>query len=186
MDSTSANFKSSDLARFDQQFGLPDPPSFKKLGQDGSANLPAADPSGLWEKEEALDVEWAHAIAPGAGIILIECNTYGLGSLVSGVKTAASLPGVSVVSMSFGSSEFTTEKLYDSAFTTPSGHQGVTFVAAAGDSGSPGEYPACSPNVLAVGGTSLYLNGDNTYQSESIGPAAEVARARMRVNRAIR
>jgi subtilase family serine protease len=42
----------------------------------------------------------------------------------------------------------------------------VTFVASTGDSGSPGEYPACSPNVVAVGGTSLYVNGNNTYQSE--------------------
>ena len=64
VDSTSPNFKSSDLARFDLRFGLPDPPSFEKLGQDGTANLPAADPTGVWEVEEALDVEWAHAIAP--------------------------------------------------------------------------------------------------------------------------
>ena len=166
VDSTSASFESSDLARFDQCFGLPDPPSFEKLGQDGSANLPAVDTSGLWEKEEAMDVEWRHAIAPGASVVLIECNTVGFGDLMSGVKTAASLPGVSVVSMSFGSPEFASEKCYDDTFITPSGHQGVTFVASTGDCGSPGEYPACSPNVLAVGGTTLYLNGDNTYQSE--------------------
>ena len=82
-------------------------------------------------------------------------------------ETAASLPGVSVVSMSFGSSEFSYEKDYDSAFTTPCGHEGVTFVASTGDSGSPGEYPAFSPNVVAVGGTSLQLNADSTYQSET-------------------
>ena len=69
--------------------------------------------------------------------------------------------------MSFGSSEFASEQSFDGDFTTPSGHQGVTFVASTGDSGSPGEYPACSPNVMAVGGTSLYVNGDNTYQSEA-------------------
>ena len=107
--------------------------------------------------EEALDVEWAHAIAPGASIVLIECNSAGLQDLLdAGARTAASLPGVSVVSMSFGSSEFASEQSFDGDFTTPSGHQGVTFVASTGDSGSPGEYPACSPNVMAVGGTSLY------------------------------
>ncbi len=168
VDSTSANFKNSDLAQFDKLFGLPDPPSFEKLGQDGSANLPGVDPTGEWEVEEALDVEWAHAIAPGASIVLIECNSGGLQDLLdAGARTAASLPGVSVVSMSFGSSEFASEQSFDGDFTTPSGHQGVTFVASTGDSGSPGEYPACSPNVMAIGGTSLYVNGDNTYQSEA-------------------
>ncbi len=167
VDSTSANFKNSDLAQFDKLFGLPDPPSFKKLGQDGSTDLPGTDPSGEWEMEEALDVEWAHAIAPAASIVLIECDSAGLESLLNGgVITAASLPGVSVVSMCFGSSEFASEQSFDGDLTTPSGHQGVTFVASTGDSGSPGEYPACSPNVVAVGGTSLYVNGNNTYQSE--------------------
>jgi hypothetical protein len=69
--------------------------------------------------------------------------------------------------MSFGSSEFASEQSFDGDFTTPSGHQGVTFVASTGDCGSPGEYPACSPSVMAIGGTSLYVNGDNTYQSEA-------------------
>ncbi len=168
VDSTSANFKNSDLAQFDKLFGLPDPPSFEKLGQDGSTNLPGTDPTGEWEVEEALDVEWAHAIAPAASIVLIECNGAGLESLLNdGTRTAASLPGVSVVSMCFGSSEFTGEQSFDGDLTTPSGHQGVTFVASTGDCGSPGEYPACSPNVVAVGGTSLYLNGDNSYQTEA-------------------
>ena len=69
--------------------------------------------------------------------------------------------------MSWGSSEFNGESFYDSNFTTPAGHQGVTFVASTGDQGSPGEYPAYSPNVLAVGGTSLYLNAGGSYESES-------------------
>ena len=162
------NFATSDLAMFDKQFGLPDPPSFTKLNEFGGTTLPGTDPSNSWEMEEALDVEWAHAIAPNASIVLIECNTAGLGDLLNaGAKTAASLPGVSVVSMSFGTSEFGSgESSYDSNFTTPAGHQGVTFLASTGDSGSPGEYPAYSPNVVAVGGTSLKLNGDNSYQSE--------------------
>ena len=77
--------------------------------------------------------------------------------------------GVSVVSMSWGSSEFSGEAGYDKNFTTPAGHTGVTFVAAAGDNGADGgaQWPASSPNVLSVGGTSLSLNSNNTISSES-------------------
>ncbi len=83
LNSTDPNWSTSDLAQFDAQFGLPDPPSFTKVNQNGStSNLPGTDPSGptsqsgsgSWELEEALDVEWAHVIAPGASIILVECN----------------------------------------------------------------------------------------------------------------
>ena len=67
-----AGFSTSDLAKFDQQYGLPDPPSFVKLDESGgTGHLPGIDPAGAgmpgnWEQEEALDVEWAHAIAPAA------------------------------------------------------------------------------------------------------------------------
>jgi subtilase family serine protease len=60
------------------------------------------------------------------------------------------------------------EATYDSYLTTPAGHQGVTFVASTGDYGTADpEYPAFSPNVVAVGGTSLLLNGDASYNSET-------------------
>jgi hypothetical protein len=172
--STDSQFSSSDLARFDQQFNLPDPPSFLKLNQNGSpSNLPGTDPSGAgnpngnWEYEEALDVEWAHAIAPGANIILVECNSSSAQDLYAGVAMAASLPGVSSVSMSWGDGEFGGEGSYDSYFQTPSGHQGVTFVAGSGDGGSPGIYPAYSSHVVAVGGTSLWLGSDGSYPGET-------------------
>ena len=93
--------------------------------------------------------------------------------MMTAVATAASQPGVSVVSMSWGFTEGRAvfqadEALYDQVLTTPAGHQGVTFVASTGDYGAANpEYPAFSPNVVAVGGTSLYLNGDNSYQSET-------------------
>ena len=172
VDSTSAGFSSSDLARFDQEYGLPDPPSFTKFNESGNTSaLPGTDPvapgtSGDWEEEEALDVEWAHAIAPGAAIDLVEASTDNGSDLYQAVVAAASLPGVSVVSTSWGSPEFAGEQAFDHDFTTPAGHQGVTFVASSGDAGSPGLYPAYSPNVLAVGGTSLTLNADGSYGSE--------------------
>jgi hypothetical protein len=92
---------------------------------------------------------------------------------MASVKLAASLPGVSVVSMSWGFTErqlvsAEDEALYDTYLTTPAGHQGVTFVASTGDYGTANpEYPAFSSNVVAVGGTSLLVNADGTYQGET-------------------
>jgi hypothetical protein len=172
VDSSAPGFGASDLAHFDQQYGIPAPPNFFKLNEYGGTILPGTDPAGAgsargnWELEEALDVEWAHAIAPAAGIVLVECNSANSTDMYRGVTTAAATPGVSVISMSWGSSEYGAEQSYDGTFTTPVGHQGVTFVAATGDAGSPGQYPAISPNVVAVGGTSLVLNPDNSYHSE--------------------
>ncbi len=142
-----------------------------QAGQAGSP--PSTDPSGVgtdnWEVEAALDVEWAHAIAPGAQIILVEANSQSLSDLMAAVGTAAAQPGVSVVTMSWGFPEGQSvfaadEANYDSVFNVP----GVTFLASTGDYGtSDPEYPAFSPNVVAVGGTSLTLNSDNSYNSET-------------------
>lgn len=168
-----AGFATSDLARFDQAFGLPAPPSFIKLGEYGTGVLPGTDPAGAgnpagnWETEEALDVEWAHALAPQANLVLVEANSSSSADLYQGVSTAKGLAGVTVVSMSWGSSEYQSELTFDGVFTTPAGHTGVTFVAATGDSGSPGEYPAYSPNVAAAGGTTLTLSSGGGYGSES-------------------
>ena len=171
---------------FDNQFGLTDsgPTLYNQYGpassfltvlnQNGqSTPLPATDPSGPgtdnWEVEESLDVEWAHAIAPGAQIVLVEANSQSLSDLMTAVATAAGQPGVSVVSMSWGFAEGQSvfaadEANYDSTFNVP----GVTFVASTGDYGAADpEYPAFSPNVVAVGGTSLNLNADNSYNSET-------------------
>jgi hypothetical protein len=88
-------------------------------------------------------------------------------NLLNGVGTAASLPGVSAVSMSWGTDEFWNEGNADLYFRTPVGHQGVTFIASTGDSGMTGAgYPATSPDVLSVGGTSLTLS-NGAYSSES-------------------
>ena len=171
---------------FDSQFGLTDsgPTLYDQYGdassfltvinQSGQTNsLPSTDPSGAgtdnWEVEEALDVEWAHAMAPGAQIILVEANSQSLSDLMAAVATAAAQPGVSVVSMSWGFPEgqavfAADEANYDSVFNVP----GVTFLASTGDYGvADPEYPAFSPNVVAVGGTSLNLNADNSYNSET-------------------
>jgi hypothetical protein len=157
----------NDLAQFDAAFGLPALPSFSKVAQNGSTLYPGVDPSGSWETEEALDVEWAHALAPAANILLVEANNSSFSNLNAAVDYARHQPGVSVVSMSYGGAEFSGEAGYDGLYTTPAGHAGVTFVAAAGDSGAPPIYPAASPNVVAVGGTTLSLGAANAYAGET-------------------
>ena len=171
------NFINSDLAKFDAQFGLPDPPSFTKLDQNGGTNYPAVDPDGFWEQETSLDVEWAHAIAPKANLVLIEAasgnvDAVSFTALMTAVNTARNLPNVSVISMSFGFPESSirswfgqgAEVNYDQLFTTPTGHGGITYVAASGDTGYPGCYPAYSPNVLAIGGTKLTITNGNASE----------------------
>jgi subtilase family serine protease len=157
----------SNLATFDATYGIAAPPSFTQVNESGGTSLPAASPS--WGLEESLDVEWAHAIAPGAKIILVEASSSNLTDLLTGVNYARNVPGVSVVSMSWGASEFSGESSYDSYFTTPAGHTGVTFVASSGDSGSAGapEWPSISSNVLAVGGTQLTTDVAGDYEGET-------------------
>jgi hypothetical protein len=182
-----------DLQAFDQQYKLPTP-NFQVFNQYGNnitlenldlsgnpgpdpipANAPTGDPLGGWGSEISMDVEWAHAIAPGAAIDLIECNSDATPDgqispdLYAGVAIAAGLLNVSVVSCSFGASQTTTESMHDPVFTTPAGHPGVTFVVGAGDSGSPGLYPGSSPNVVSVGGTNLVINDDGSHSESAWG-----------------
>jgi subtilase family serine protease len=151
----------SDLETFDRSFGIPDPPSFTILKQSGTV------PNSQWASETALDVEWAHAIAPGARIVLGEARSESLSDLVAEVDVVADQPGVSVVSMSWSAGEWSSESSFDNNFTTPAGHQGVTYVASSGDSGAGAYWPASSPNVLSVGGTSLMVNADGSYARET-------------------
>jgi subtilase family serine protease len=154
----------SDLHAFDLQFGLADP-VLTKVNQTGGTSLPT--PNAGWAGEIALDVEWDHAIAPGATILLVEANSDSLTDLFSAVRFAAAQTGVAAVSMSWGTNEFSGETSFDSTFVTPAGHSGVVFVGASGDSGAPIEYPTASPNVLSVGGTTLHVDAQGNYQGET-------------------
>ena len=150
----------SDLNTFDTEFKLPST-TISVVNETGGSSLPAADSTGGWEMEESLDVEWAHAMAPGANITLVEASSASDSDLLTAVKYASQ--HANVVSMSWGSSEFSGETSYDSDFSAP----GVAFVVASGDSGAPAEWPAASPNVLAVGGTSLTLSSSGGWGSET-------------------
>jgi hypothetical protein len=158
----------SDVHTFDAAMGINDNFSLSVVSQTGGSVKSLATDAG-WAEETALDVEWAHAIAPKAKILLVEANTASLGNLLSAVDFARHAAGVSVVSMSWGSDEFRSETSFDKYFTTPAGHQGVTFVAASGDNGSwwGPSWPSSSSNVLAVGGTSLNINASGGIGSET-------------------
>jgi hypothetical protein len=161
----------TDLAAFDSAMNLPAPPSFEVVDENGNTVNPAttaAPPSSAASStlfEIDLDVEWSHAVAPDADIVLVEAASLDNSDLTTAIQTAAGLPGVSVVSMSFTSST----ALSQSTFTTPSGHAPVTFIASSGDSGQGTYYPAALPNVLAVGGTTLQVaDSTDDYQSETL------------------
>jgi subtilase family serine protease len=149
----------SDLNTFATQFGLPACTTangcFTKIFSNGT---PPGD-SG-WGVESSLDVEWAHAIAPQAKILLIESyDAYGLYDAVS--FAIAQHP--SVISLSWGSSEFSSETYYDPMFQSSP----VPIVAASGDSGNGVWYPAASPYVVGAGGTQISLDKNGNYVSET-------------------
>ena len=150
----------SDLASYRSFFGLPACPAgsvssqattcvFEKVNQSGGTTYPSSNAS--WSTEIALDVEMVSAICPKCQILLVEANSNFLSDLGSAVNEAVSL-GANVVSNSYGGSEYSTENADSAAYFV---HQGVAVVASSGDSGFGVEFPAASPFVTAVGGTSL-------------------------------
>jgi subtilase family serine protease len=140
-----------DLGVFSTQFGLPACTTangcFKKVSQTGTTSYPRAN-SG-WALEISLDIQWAHAIAPGAKILLVEAASNSFTNLLAAEDYAAA--HAKYVSNSWGGGESSGETGYDSHFVKT----GVSFFVSAGDAGLPAEYPSSSPNVISVGGTLL-------------------------------
>lgn len=153
----------SDLKVFNDAFGLPD-------AQVTIVNLGGDVTNATWASESAMDVQWAHALAPGASILMVEAASDSADDVLAAVDVARTAPGVVAVSMSFGFTETAGQHAYDDQFTTPPGHGGITFISASGDHGAEGGamYPASSPNVLGVGGTSLILDATGAVQSETV------------------
>lgn len=153
----------SDLGGFSGQFGLPACTTvngcFKKVDQTGGSSYPAVD-SG-WALEISLDVQWAHAIAPGAKILLVEANSATFSDLLTAEQYATA--HAQYVSNSWGGQESLFEVLYDSYFSRP----GVSVFASSGDSGLPAAYPSASPNVISVGGTTLHFDSSNNFTGET-------------------
>jgi hypothetical protein len=179
-----------DLAVFDHTFGLPAPPSFTILNQNGTPSLTNVPLSGRssFGLEEDVDIEWAHAIAPAANIVLFEANSNSFLDLGAADLTAANpatytnigVPAAGVVSNSFFAPEGpnaatqvaqSSEQLLDGEFFQPISAKGnVSLVTISGDAGNQ-SYPGTSPYVLSVGGTALSVQTDKkgnvTYGSET-------------------
>jgi subtilase family serine protease len=149
----------TDLAVFSKQFNLPCNNCFTKVNQTGGKSYPKADPG--WALEISLDVQWAHAVAPGANILLVEANSPSFTNLMAAEDYAKN--HAQYVSNSWGGPEFSGESAYDSHFSQP----GVSFFVSAGDDGTPAEYPSSSPNVISVGGTTLHFNSSGAYTGET-------------------
>lgn len=161
----------SDLNVYSKQFGLPlcnsANPCFQKVNQSGSASGPFPRTDAGWSLEIALDVEVAHAICPNCKILLVEAESNSLANLAASVNTAAKL-GANEISNSYGGSEYSSE-----ANVTAYNHPGVAVTVASGDNGYGSfGFPAASPSVITVGGTTLTLGAGNTYGSESVWSGA--------------
>jgi hypothetical protein len=147
----------SDVEHFDAQFGLP-PIDLTVETPDGTG---ATD--GGWGLETAMDVEWIHALAPQAAVVLVEAHDGSFAALFRAVDAAAELHP-DAISMSWGiPEEFTDETYYDAHCKVADS----LCVVASGDYGFPGSYPAYNPAVLSVGGTTLQLGTDGSVTSET-------------------
>ena len=169
----------AELTAFNQKFGLP-ACTLKSIASTSSLPLPSASTTTCelsvvyatanatmtsavpaydagWASEIALDVQWAHATAPLARIVLIEAPDSSMNNMVGAIRLANAM-GPGIVSMSFGSLEGNWTSSVDSAFTAAN----MTYLAATGDTGASVQWPAVSPNVVAVGGTTLTYSGSGT------------------------
>jgi subtilase family serine protease len=157
VDAYGSSTLASDLKVFCTTFGLPQ----ATLAVYYPQGKPSAN-SG-WALETTLDVEWAHAIAPGARIVLVVAKSASISNLLGAVDYAVNTLGAKQVSMSWGSAEFSSEASYDSHFNK----SGVSFFASSGDSGAGVLWPAASPYVVAVGGTTLRLDSTGNALTET-------------------
>lgn len=141
----------ADLNDFSKQFNLPACTTKNGCFEKHIVSSGTKSNSG-WALETTLDVEWAHAIAPDAKILLVEAKTPSGANLLKAVDYAASRSDVVSISMSWGGGEFPEELSLDSHFKSVSG---VVFFASSGDNGTGASWPASSPYVIGVGGTSI-------------------------------
>ncbi|MDE2127298.1 MAG: S53 family peptidase [Armatimonadetes bacterium] len=173
-----------DFNVFAGQYGLPKETSTNVLSSTNKvfqvvyATGKKPSGNGGWDQEQALDIEWAHAMAPSAKIYLVEAASASFTALFNAVNKASSLAGVTEVSMSWSGSEFSTESSDDTYFQ----HAGIVYFASAGDTGGVNGYPSVSPDVVSAGGTTINVDANKNFSSETAwsgsggGPSAYEAR----------
>ncbi|HEX4677072.1 MAG TPA: S53 family peptidase [Steroidobacteraceae bacterium] len=197
----------ADLEQFDSDFGLPAPPALTVLAPLGPIPpLDTTQPDQVnWAFETTLDVEWAHAMAPGAAIVVLESpvdeteGVQGLPEFLELEKYALEHHMGKIISQSWGATENTLFReaagpqgprvIADyTAFYTLADFENVTVLASSGDGGSQNAatysqalgaptsfytfptviFPASSPLVTAVGGTTLHLDASANYEFETV------------------
>jgi subtilase family serine protease len=159
----------ADLHAFSSYFGIPDA-DFKVVYAQGKRPPVYSG----WLTEEALDIEWAHSMAPKAKLFLVEsklcmsgtCNTDPFWDAVTVASKLVAENGGGVISMSWGDGEAAYDLKYDKLFTYP----GVVYFASSGDGGiGQSLYPTASPNVVSVGGTVFNRDSNGDFVSETYG-----------------
>ncbi len=155
----------ADLATYRSAAGLPAVPSFEKLNQNGQTSpLPAEAPADDdWTLEESLDLDMASAICPLCNIVLVEATNDSGNGLDVAENAAANVAGY--ISNSWGGGETSSDTTLDS---TDFNHPSSVITASAGDSDYGVIYPATSPNVVAVGGTSLSTASNSRGWTEKV------------------
>ena len=152
----------TDLNTFSNYYSLPIQTSTNTIVTHidlSSGTSPIPRSSNDWFGERALDVEWAHAIAPQAKIILVTAKSNSWADMIAAVSKAAAQPGVTAISLSWGGAEYSGETgaAYDGVLKSIQA-QGIVVFASSGDSGDFGNYsnwPSVSPYVTSVGGTQI-------------------------------
>lgn len=155
----------ADLAVYRDRYGLPACTTangcFQKVDQNGGTNYPAVNAG--WGQEIALDIQMVSAACPSCHILLVEARSNSLPDLGTAVKRAVTM-GATEISNSYGASESSSASFYDSAYFK---NPGIPITASTGDDGYGVSYPASSPWVTAVGGTSLVRSGTSRGWSEA-------------------
>ncbi len=155
----------ADLGAFSHHFGLPPCTTangcFKRVNQLG-ASTPRPSFNAGWAMEINLDVQWAHAMAPAAKILLVEAKTATLNDLDAAEQYANNVSKATYLSNSWGAPEFPGEGAFNAVFTPK---PGKSMLFASGDSGLPASYPSAAPGVVSVGGTTISKTGSKVTET---------------------
>jgi subtilase family serine protease len=175
-------YVAGDLATFDQTFGLP-AASLTNVVMPGTPTYDKRDPvQEGWGEETTLDVEWAHAIAPGAKLVLVSAVSSQDVDILAATKYAVDNNLGDVISQSFGEADTCVDPTLldqEHAVFQTAVSQGTTLIASSGDSGAAqfscdgtaavkaASSPASDPLVTGVGGTTLSAGDDGSYLGET-------------------
>ncbi len=147
----------ADLNVFSQVYGLPSCNTANPCFRHVDLSNGATPPDDKWSSEVALDTQMAHAVAPGAAIVLVTAASRSASDLAAAAGYAAAMPGVTAVSMSYGGDASPSEAASEDGLYAAAQANGVVLLASTGDAGYIGteHYPAASAYVTAVGGTTI-------------------------------